>query len=52
MRFVKIFRGYANDIEDEINELCHKRNLNMVSVASCMNQGILFVTVVFEKKEV
>lgn len=51
MRFVKIFRGPWYEVEDDINELSRKRNLSIVSISSCINQGILYVTVVFEKKE-
>ena len=51
MRFVKIFRGFPYDIERVINEKCRSENLDIVTVSSCINQGILFVTVVFEKKE-
>lgn len=52
MRFVKIFRGYSYDIENAINKKCREDNLDIVSISSCINQAVLFVTVVFERKEV
>lgn len=48
-RFVKLFRGYEYEIENEINEMARKRNLIIVSVSTCINQGTFYVTVVFEK---
>lgn len=51
MTFVKIFKGYPSDIENNINEMARKRHLNIISVASCFNQGTLFVTVIFEKQD-
>jgi hypothetical protein len=48
-RFVKIFKGYTNEVENEINEIARKRNLIIVSISTSINQGILFATVVFEK---
>lgn len=49
--FVKIFKGYPSEVEDSINSIAHKRYLNIVSVSSCINQGTLYVTVVFEKQD-
>lgn len=51
MTFIKIFKGYPCDIEKDINEMARKRNLNIISVSSCFNQGTLFVTVIFEKQD-
>lgn len=48
-RFVKIFRGCKNEVENEINEMARKRNLIIVSISTCINQGTFYVTVVFEK---
>lgn len=51
MTFLKIFKGYPMDIENDINEMARKRNLNIVGVSSCFNQGTLYVAVVFEKQD-
>ena len=51
MTFIKIFKGYPCDIENNINEIAHKRNLKIVSCSSCINQGTLYVTVAFEKRD-
>ena len=48
-RFVKIFKGYTHEIEEDINEMVRKRNLIIVHVSTCINQGIFFATVIFEK---
>jgi hypothetical protein len=48
-RFVKIFKGYTNEVENDINEMARKRNLIIVFVSTCINQGSFFATVVFEK---
>lgn len=48
-KFVKIFRGCLSEVENEINEMARKRNLNIVSISTCINQGTFYVTVVFEK---
>ena len=50
-KFVKIFRGYPNDVEDQINQVATKRNYMIVSVSTCINQGTLYATVVYEKGE-
>jgi hypothetical protein len=49
--FLEIFRGYPNDIQANVNAMARKRNLNIISVSSCFNQGTLYVTVVFEKRD-
>jgi hypothetical protein len=51
MTFIKIFKGYPVDIENDINEMARKRNLNIILVSSCFNQGTLYMTVVFEKQD-
>ena len=50
MRFVKIFWHGSLDVEDDINEYAEKKNLNIISVSTCVDHGRLFVTVVFEKQ--
>lgn len=50
-RFVKVFKGnYILDIENSINETARKCNLSIISVSNCINQGVHFFVVVFEKK--
>lgn len=48
-RFVKIFQGCKAVVESNINETARKRNLNIVSVSVCINQGIFYATVIYEK---
>lgn len=48
-RFVEIFRGYPNDVQANINAIARKRNLTIVSVSTCVNQGIFYATVVYEE---
>ena len=48
-RFVKIFKGYTHEVEKDINEMVRKRNLIIVNTSTCINQGLFFATVVFEK---
>lgn len=49
--FMEIFRGYPNEIQANVNAMARKRNLNIISVSSCFNQGTLYMTVVFEKQD-
>lgn len=50
-RFIKIFRDRsAKAIENDINEMVRKRNLNIVSTSICNSNGVLVITVVFEKQ--
>ena len=49
--FVKIFKGCLYDVENDINEMARKRNLNIISVSSCTNMGSFYVTVVFSKQD-
>lgn len=51
MTFIKILKGYPTDIENEINTMVRRRNLEIVSVSTCINQGTLYVTVVFRKQD-
>lgn len=51
MTFIKILKGYPTDIENEINAMVRRRNLEIVSVSSCINQGTLYVTVVFRQQD-
>ena len=48
-RFVKLFRGYPSDVENQINEMARKRNLTIVSVTTCTNDSTFYATVIFEK---
>ena len=45
--FIKIYSGY--DVENEVNEYARKRHLNIVSSSMAINQGKIFLTVVYEK---
>lgn len=47
--FVKIFVGYADEVENEINETIRKRNLKIISISTCSARQGLYATVVFEK---
>lgn len=52
MRFVKIFIGYCRDIEQQINEMAHKRNLKIISLSCCTSHGVdTHVFVLFEKQD-
>lgn len=48
-RFVRMFKGYQNEIENDINEMARRRNLIIVSLSMSINQGTFYVAVVFEK---
>ena len=49
-RFIKTFTGYPSQIEDNVNELVRKRNLNIVSISAFDNMGKMYVVVLFEKQ--
>lgn len=48
--FVKIFKGYADEVEREINETIRTKNVIVVSVSTCAAyNGALYATVIFEE---
>lgn len=49
-QFVKMFKGRQDEVENQINETARNRNLKIISISTCINQGTFYVAVVFEHR--
>ena len=48
-RFIKVYSGFIKDIEREVNEYAREKHLIIVSSSMAINQGEVFITVIYEK---
>lgn len=47
--FIKVYSGFIKDIEKEVNEYARRKHLIIASSSMAVNQGKVFITVVYEK---